>query len=161
MEAARPVELQTPFEGSHFVAGAVWRPDAFGEPDRRDAVMKLRFVAGALDLPLHVHEHSARFIIALEGRGFFHVSGRPVDQFDGSQVRTVPVRNRDALLFSPGVVHTFSAPDEPLTLLSYHAPYVPLDDPGQYALPPVVVRPRDLHHDRSWVACDPAWNRLA
>ncbi len=156
MEAALPVELQSPFEGSDAVAGAVWP-----QLGRLDGLMKLRFSAGAVDLPLHAHRHSARFIMVLEGRGFHHVSASPLDHFDGSDVRTVPIRERDVLLFSPDVIHTFSTDREALTLLSYHSPFVPLEDPGQYTLPPTVVLPRELRHEQARPACDPAWNVLA
>ena len=27
-----------------------------------------------MDLPMHVHDHSDRFIIVIKGRGFFHVT---------------------------------------------------------------------------------------
>ncbi len=161
MEAGLPVRLQSPFEGSDFVAGAVWRPHQFGDSQRSDGLMKLRFAPSAVDLPLHAHEHSARFIMVLEGRGFHHISASPIDRFDGSDVRTVPIRERDVLLFSPGVIHTFSTDREALTLLSYHSPFVPLENPGQYTLPATIVLPRDLRHSQAYPACDPAWNVLA
>ena len=37
----------------------------------------------------------------------------------------------DAVLFSRGVVHTFTAPLGDLTLLSYHAPFFEFDDTRQ------------------------------
>ncbi len=39
------------------------------------SVAELRWDDHALDLRMHVHEHSDRFIIVHEGRGYFHVIG--------------------------------------------------------------------------------------
>lgn len=163
LERDHPVELKSPFENSKYVAGGVWDGRQILGEYCDAALLKLRFGQGAVNLPLHSHEHSARFIVVLEGRGFFHVSPESIDRFTGRDVRNVPVRSRDALLFTRGVVHTFSAPDESLTLLSYHAPYVPLEDDGQYTIPAMKLLPRDLlaRAADSQVACDPVWNVLA
>jgi len=153
--------METPFEGTETVAGGVWNlPKLLGKPVET-GLIKLRFSAGTGDLPLHAHLHSDRFIMVLAGRGFYHVTDEPVDTFTGTRVRSVPVRSRDALVFSRGVVHTFSAPTEPLVLLSFHEPFIPLDEPGQYTLPGTVLRPRDLVPGLAQVALDPAWNVLA
>lgn len=101
------------------------------------SLAKLRWEAGADDLPMHVHEHSDRCIIVHEGRGFFHVSDETADRFSGASVRTIPARERDVFLFSRGVVHTFSTLDQPMTLLSCQLPFLPFDHPDQYRLPAV------------------------
>jgi hypothetical protein len=41
----------------------------------------------------------------------------------------------DAVLFTRGVVHTFTAPLDDLTLLSYHAPFFEFDDTRQFTIP--------------------------
>ncbi len=161
LERDHPRQLRGPFEDSPNLSGAVW--DARGELglDLDAAFMKLRFEPGCRDLPLHSHEHSDRFIIVLEGRGYFHVSAEPVDRFTGERVQTVPVRSRDVLAFTRGVVHTFSATTEPLVLLSGHLPFLPLEEPEQYTLPGLIVRPADLPGSPDAVpAFDPAWNLL-
>lgn len=156
LQAEHPLELVSPFEGSDRVAGAVWAP---GEPHAA-ALAKLRWGAGATDLPMHVHEHSDRFIIVLEGRGYYHVAGQPLDGFDGSAVRTVPARERDVFLFTRGVVHTFSTCDSPMVLLSCQMPHLPFDDPKQYTLPRFRWTAAN-HQDRQpTVGCDPAWTVL-
>ncbi len=140
-ESEFPLTLRSPFEDTESIAGAVWRgSDLFDGAD--DGLVMLRFDKGTLDLPMHVHEHSDRFIIALGGAGFFHVSNETLDRFAASDLRAVPVRAGDAIAFSRGLMHTFSAPSETLLLLSYHAPLVELDDPRQFTLPSIVWTPR-------------------
>lgn len=160
LERARPIELQAPFEGSDLVAGAAW-PTVAVASGKLGALAKLRWNRGADDLPMHVHEHSDRFIIVHEGRGFFHVSGQSLGEFDGSSVRTVPARERDVFVFTRGIVHTFSTLDEPMTLLSCQMPFLEFDDPRQYTLPchrwTARENPEPLPPS---VGCDPAWTVL-
>ncbi len=162
LEREFPIELVSPFEDSERVAGAAWDAGRILGNGRNWALAKLRWQAHADDLPMHVHEHSDRFIIVHEGRGYFHVSAQTADRFDGSDVRTVPARERDVFLFSRGVVHTFSTRDEPMTLLSCQLPYMAFDDPRQYRLPAVRWTAAQFPHDRlPQVSCDPAWSVLA
>lgn len=130
-----PLELHSPFEGVDSVAGAAWMGDALFGPDRDDALMKLRFDQGAYELPLHVHEHSDRVIVVLKGSGRFHYTTQKPAAFDGRGVTTLAVEPGMILIFTRGLLHTFSAPSEPLYLLSYHAPFIQLDDPRQFTLP--------------------------
>lgn len=136
LEADYPIELRYPFEENERVGGAIW-PGSLAEKDSPHALMKLRWEAGANDLPMHTHEHSDRFIIVLKGRGFFHFSNEAggIEGFTGSEVRTVAARERDVFLFRRGTVHTFSTFDAPMELLSCHLPFIPLDDLRQYTLP--------------------------
>lgn len=164
MEAEHPLTLQCPFEGSYLVSGAAWvatelfaRESADGGPIDV-AVAKLRWDAGADDLPLHVHDHSARFIIVLEGRGYFHVSDRSAESFDGGGVRSVPARERDIFAFTPKLLHTFSTAGSAMTLLSVQMPYLAFDDPDQYRVPSVRWTARDNPEQVTpKVACDPWW----
>ncbi len=161
LEVERPLTLVSPFENSHLVSGAAWecREDlAGGSPG---ALAKLRWAAGADDLPIHVHEHSDRFIIVHEGRGFFHVSDQDVENFDGSDVRTIPARERDVFIFTRGTAHTFSTLTEPMTLLSCQLPFMPFDDPRQYRLPKQTWTARaNPEAAEPKVGCDPAWTML-
>jgi mannose-6-phosphate isomerase-like protein (cupin superfamily) len=162
LERERPLTLTSPFEGSLLVAGGVWERQALGTQPTSGALAKLRWSAGADDLPMHVHDHSDRFIIVHEGRGFFHVSNQPFDDFDGSDVRSIPARERDVFLFTRGVVHTFSTLDQPMTLLSVQLPYMAFDDPRQYRLPKRIWTARENpERDPPSVGCDPAWTVLA
>lgn len=140
-KAEFPLDLRAPFEDTDSIAGAVWRgADVFDGAD--DGLVMLRFDAGTLDLPMHVHEHSDRFIVALEGTGAFHVSNETLERFTGADLRAIPVQAGDAIAFTRGLMHTFSSPMTTLVLLSYHAPLIELDDPGQYTLPSFVWTPR-------------------
>lgn len=162
LESDHPLILTAPFEDSELVAGAAWEAAKIDGVQAAGALAKLRWSAGADDLPMHVHEHSDRFIIVHEGRGFFHVSDQTVGAFDGSDVRSIPARERDVFLFTRGVVHTFSTLDEPMTLLSCQLPYLAFDDPRQYRLPSFRWIARDQPERRPpTVACDPAWSVLA
>lgn len=161
-ERTHPLIVHSPFEGEDCVSGAVWDAKDLIDDRGTDGIVKLRFEAGATTLPMHTHEGSARFIIVLEGRGFYHASDEPLDRFTGTQVRTIAVRERDAVLFTGGVVHTFSAFDSPLVLLSYHSPFIPLDDPRQYTLPAVRWTAKDaLRRNGARVLVDDAWSVLA
>ena len=154
LEAAHPITIESPFEGSEMVAGGVWEGGRIVGPAEDAGIMKLRFEAGCEGLPFHTHEHSDRVLIVLEGRGFFHASRRPVEEFDGSDVASVAVRERDLVAFQRGTVHTFSAPGENLTLLSVHTPFVALGDSNQYTpLTGLLPDPAsDMGHTASVVA---------
>lgn len=58
-------------------------------------------------------------------------------EFSGADIRSTSIRVGDVLAFSRGVVHTFNTDSTALVLLSYHSPFIPLDDPRQYSLPAV------------------------
>lgn len=157
-----PLPLQSPFEESHSVAGAVLEAKELITPGRDDALLVLRFAADSRDLPMHAHEDSERFIYVAGGRGCFHVSHEPVGGFTGRAIRHVPVRASDLIMFSRGTVHTFSTDREPLTLLSCHAPYVPLADERQYVVPAHRVCPAETADPRlSQIACDAAWTCMS
>ena len=147
LETAHPITLKYPFEGSDRVGGAVWDcPTILGNPEDHPkeanavpplpwAIAKLRWLDHATDLPMHIHEHAERFIIVLEGRGFFHWSDQDAESFDGSQVHTIAARSRDVFVFRRGLVHTFSTSDHAMTLISVQCPYIPFNDPKQYRIP--------------------------
>ena len=133
LERDHPRELVYPFEGSDRVGGAAWRvPAATRQPA---AVAKLRWLDNAVDLPMHVHEHSDRCIIVLDGRGFFHYSHQSFNEFDGSSVFSVAARQHDVFVFARGLVHTFSTGASPMTLISVQLPFVEFNDPQQYSVP--------------------------
>jgi mannose-6-phosphate isomerase-like protein (cupin superfamily) len=130
-----PVEIASPFEESESVAGAVWwRGNC-------DGALKLRFMAGASDLPMHAHEWSDRIIVVLAGEGRFHFSEEPLRRFCGDNIRSRLVRPFDVLYFVRGVVHTFSTRNSELVLFSYHRPFFPLEEPEQYTIPEVLCFP--------------------
>lgn len=148
LERGMPIEVRTPFEGSDAIAGGAWLgQEHFGiHPDC--ALAKLCFSAGAVDLPMHSHEHSDRFILVLEGEGRFHHAPGPVKGFTGAGVQSVPVSAGILVLFRRGLVHTFSSSKRAMTLLSWHSPYFRFDDPRQFELPKVRVCPDGLLSDR-------------
>lgn len=151
LETTHPITLQYPFEGSHLVGGAVWdnplNTSSFptappSEPqspqehtNHPPAIAKLRWLEHADDLPMHTHAFSDRFIIVLDGRGFFHWSDQDAETFDGSSVQTIAARSRDVFVFRRGLVHTFSTQEHAMTLLSVQWPYYAFTDPRQYQLP--------------------------
>lgn len=162
LELARPLQLKYPFEGSDRVGGACWVVDSasLGEPPASAA--KLRWESRALDLPMHVHDHSDRVIVVLEGRGYFHVSSRSADEFTSGDVRTVAAREMDVFLFRRGTVHTFSTLGSTMTLLSCQLPFLPFDDPRQYRLPALRWCASNLlGHEAFDAVCEPAWTVLA
>jgi hypothetical protein len=150
-----------PFEGSENVSGAAIRgSDVLGDPSRTDGFLVLRFAPGTRDLPLHVHPDSDRFIFAIGGRGFFHVSSADRCYVSQTSLRHTAVRDRDALMFRRGAVHTFSTAEHLLTLLSYHRPFIELDEPSQYVLTEPPISPADfLRHVQPRVSFD-AWTWL-
>jgi len=132
-----PVQLQSPFEDTSSVAGAVWSGTDLFATHRNDGVLKLRFDKGAMDLPMHVHEQSDRYIIVLRGAGAFHYTDEQLSAFTGSNIKSRPVQAGDVLIFTRGLIHTFAAPDDELLLLSYHSPLIPLEDVAQFTLPSI------------------------
>lgn len=142
-----PIELRSPFEGVDTIAGGLWLGRELAGRGRADGIAKLRFGAGTLDLPVHAHEHSDRLIVVLAGTGFFHVSNEPLAGFTGDDVRHIAVCLGDVLVFPRDLLHTFSAPNEALILLSYHSPVIAFDDQRQYTVPGKTWRPRDERAD--------------
>jgi hypothetical protein len=65
----------------------------------------------------------------------FEVSAESVTAYSGAPVRSTPVSTGDVLAFSRGVLHTFKTQADNLLLLSYHFPFISLDDPRQFTLP--------------------------
>jgi mannose-6-phosphate isomerase-like protein (cupin superfamily) len=125
-----PIRLIAPFEGVSSISGAVWKAsELFGNNDV-DAVLKLRFQAGSTDLPIHSHEYSDRVLVVIDGEGVFDVLPSAASSPD--QIRATPVSTGDVLAFSRGVLHTFRTYSDDLLLLSYHSPFIPLNDPRQY-----------------------------
>jgi mannose-6-phosphate isomerase-like protein (cupin superfamily) len=163
VEALEPAALQwvSPFENCSSVKGAVLRGADVVGSTRNDAFLFLEFAPETRELPLHIHQDSDRFIYAIGGRGFFHVSHDPLETGRSRRIRHVPVRDRDALMFRRGTVHTFSTGEHPLTLLSYHHPYVPLEDERQFKVSEQPEKPSEfLRGQRSSVSFDPAWSVL-
>ncbi len=162
LERAHPLSLDYPFEGSNRVGGAVWIAHKILGNASTTSVAKLCWDSRATDLPMHVHDHSDRFIIVLKGRGFFHVSDESAETFTGQSVRSVPARERDVFLFTRGTVHTFSTDAEPMTLLSCQLPFLDFNDPRQYRLPQVRWTAKERPESyRAGIACDPGWSVLA
>lgn len=137
-----PIELRSPFEETESIAGALWSGKELLGDEREDGLAKLRFARGTLDLPVHVHQHSDRFIAVLRGAGRFWWSEQTLDQFDARQIESVAVAEGDVLVFTRNLLHTFSAPDEELVLLSYHSPEIPFEDRRQYTIPATRWVPR-------------------
>jgi len=64
-------------------------------------------------------------------------------------------------MFRRGVVHTFSTAEHSLTLLSYHQPFIELDDPEQYMLTDPPMMPGSfLAGIKPSVVFDAAWTCL-
>lgn len=128
LRESHPIRVEAGFEGNPAVEGGAWRPGDGGD----DGLVHLRFAAGAEDLPLHIHEFSDRLLVITSGIGLFHYLP---DAERTRELRSVVVEAGDAVLFSRGVLHTFTAPLNDLTLLSYHSPFLELDDPRQFTIP--------------------------
>jgi mannose-6-phosphate isomerase-like protein (cupin superfamily) len=137
-----PLEIVSPFEETDSIAGGLWSGRSLFGVTYEDALAKLRFSAGTLDLPLHTHDYSDRFIFVASGVGRFWWSNERLHTFSGLGIDSIPVRSGDVLIFTRGLLHTFSAPEEELLLLSFHSPEIAFTDPRQYTLPKLRWTPR-------------------
>lgn len=126
-----PLAVKSPFEGVSTISGGIWRASDYVEPDATDALLKLQFLAGTVDLPLHSHDHSDRVILVAYGTGIFELQSRDKEK---SEVFSTDLKVGDAIVFARGTAHTFKVPSNDLVLLSYHSPFIPLDDPRQYTV---------------------------
>lgn len=126
-----PLALESPFEGVSTISGGVWRASDFCDTSAEDALLKLSFRAGTVDLPMHSHDFSDRVILVAGGTGVFESRS---DASGHSEVVSTEIRPGDALVFARGTVHTFKVPSTDLVLLSYHSPFIPLTDPRQYTV---------------------------
>ena len=122
---ANPIRVEPGFEGNAAISGGAWHDDS----DQGDALVYLCFSEGTIDLPLHVHEFSDRFIAVADGFGLFHYMP---DGAGCGELRSVVVQAGDVVVLTRGLVHTFTAPVADLVLLSYHAPYFEFEDPRQF-----------------------------
>ena len=123
-----PIDMEQGFEGNPGIEGGFWPSVA----RKGDALAFLRFANGTVDLPVHVHEFSDRFVLVDEGTGLFHYI--PGGENYG-ELRSLVVQAGDIVVFTRGLVHTFTAPVADLVLLSYHAPYFEFADPRQFSVP--------------------------
>ena len=130
-----PIPVAAGFEDNPNVEGGAWRSADGGD----DALVHLRFLAGTEDLPLHVHEYSDRLLVVTSGVGLFHYLP---DAGKSRELRSLVVEAGDAVLFTRGLIHTFTAPLGDLTLLSYHAPFFEFNDSRQYTIPASVRQGR-------------------
>ena len=132
LESDHPVQLAAPFENSDRVAGSAWIASELLDQRDKRGLVKLHWSAGTTDIPLHVHEHSDRFIVVLQGRGFFHVDPERTASSGRSPVVTIAAREMDFFAFTRGVVHTFTTDEHPMTLLSVHTPFRSLEATDQW-----------------------------
>ena len=122
-----PIQFESPFEGSTFISGGVW--DCKGA---NDAIVPLEFAVGCNDLPPHIHRYSDRLILILGGKGTMHYMSDASDTFIERDFSAREISTGDLIVFMRGAIHTFSTDQESLHMLSYHDPFVPLDDSTQY-----------------------------
>ena len=125
-----PIEVESPFEGVETISGGVWHASRFCEEDAVDALLKLRFLAGTTNLPMHTHDHSDRVILVAAGSGFFELQS----ESSRCEVISTEVKAGDALVFARGSAPAFNVPSTDLVLLSYHSPFIPLTDPRQFTI---------------------------
>ncbi|MFN3194056.1 MAG: cupin domain-containing protein [Aureliella sp.] len=121
------LELSSPFEGVASISGGVWRASEYFESDADDALLKLRFEPGTRDLPIHSHDYSDRVIFVADGKAEFVIC-------DAEETKVIEVSRGDVLIFARGLRHTFRTGEESLLLLSYHSPFIELEDSRQYTL---------------------------
>lgn len=124
---ANLIRVERGFEGNAGISGGAWPDDA----DDDNALVYLCFSEGTVNLPLHVHEFSDRFIAVADGFGLFHYMPAGVSWHE---LRSVVVQAGDVVVLTRGLVHTFTAPVTDLVLLSYHAPYFEFEDPRQFTI---------------------------
>lgn len=132
-----PLNLSGPFEKNEKIIGDAWRSSLVPEREISDGLTMLEFSSGTIDLPMHSHPASDRFIIVLEGEGTFHASFELPHSFSGDKVFNIPVTCGSILSFTRNFMHTFSSKEQSLKLLSYHSHFFEFDDLMQYFLPKV------------------------
>ena len=121
------ITIERGFEGNAGIEGGVWPTTACNG----DALVFLRFASGTVDLPLHVHEFSDRFIVVDDGVGLFHYAPSAIQP---DKLRSLTEQAGDVIMLTRGLLHTFTAPIEDLVLLSYHTPFFALDDHRQFTI---------------------------
>ncbi len=143
VDAVSSHPLQAGFEGQSKIAGCVYRCSKLGGPSDA-AMIKLHFDQGAVDLPVHIHPLSARALIVTNGHGRFHYSDLSFEKYRGQPVQSDDIRAGSVIIFNRGYLHTFSAPAGPLAMLSFHFPFIELEDERQWSLPEKRLLPRDM-----------------
>ncbi|HBE72123.1 MAG TPA: hypothetical protein DDW52_28635 [Planctomycetaceae bacterium] len=123
-----PLALESPFEEVETIAGGIWKASNVLAGD--DAILRLSFKPGTVDLPLHSHDHSDRIVFVVEGEGTFEV----LSEQSNPSVTAIQVSRGQVLVFPRGTVHSFRTPSKGLELISYHSPFIELDDPMQFTV---------------------------
>ncbi len=123
-----PLRLESPFEEVSTIAGGIWQASHLCGGD--DALLKLCFQPGTMDLPLHSHDHSDRVVFVVEGSGSFEF----IPERDGTNTTSTEITSGDLLMFARGMVHSFRTPQVGLQLISYHSPFLDLRDERQYTV---------------------------
>lgn len=137
------LQLASPFEGCDTIWGGIWRGKELLNRSEYDAIIELKFEPDSRDLPSHVHSVSDRVLIVIDGEGFFHPNFMPYEEFDSNNNHKVPIVKGDVLFFPKNFVHTFSSESKGMHMLSYHLPFIELEDPLQYTITKNVWHPKD------------------
>lgn len=137
------LELSSPFEGCDNISGDIWRGKELLNRRQNDAIIKLKFDKGAVDLPSHVHSVSDRVLIEYEGEGFFHPNFDKFERHTNVNMQTIPIKKGDIICFPRNVIHTFSTLNSTMGDFSYHLPFVELEDPVQYTMTKEIWYPKN------------------
>ncbi len=124
-----PLKMESPFEGVESIAGGVWKSEKMLDENADDALVKLCFEAATENLPVHSHEYSDRVIYVIEGWGIFEFRSEHNSKYE---VRRITVEEGHILAFTRGLMHTFWTLESKMVLLSFHSPFIELDDPRQF-----------------------------
>lgn len=123
-----PLALQSPFEEVETIAGGIWKASDICSGN--DAILRLSFRAGTVNLPLHSHNFSDRVVFVVRGSGTFEF----VSDLESNELTTTHVQEGTMLMFPRGTIHSFRTPDAGLELISYHSPYIELEDAKHYTV---------------------------
>jgi len=137
-----PLELKSPFESCDDIEGNYWKESEYLNRESEDAILHIKWHQGAIDLPSHVHRNSDRVIMLFQGEGSFYYNFDKFEDHQNLHMQKLKLQQGDILCFPKDFVHSFSSEDSDMELLSYHSPFVELDDPKQYDVTKEVYYPR-------------------
>lgn len=139
------LELERPFEGSNKIFGLVIGKEQDQIKQNQEyGFLRLLFEENTQDLPFHCHPHSDRFIIITKGNGHFFYSPQDIDNVKASSITKESIRAGTFIYFSQKLVHTFSTESSTMEFISFHVPYITIDDEMHFSLSKERITPEKL-----------------
>lgn len=123
------MELKRPFEGSENISGLIIALNQKEiHKNQESGFLRLVFDENTTDLPFHIHPQSDRLILITKGEGYFCYSDRKINSTSIESIKKKDISAGTLIYFSKGLVHTFGTNFSKMEFISFHLPFIPLEN---------------------------------